>query len=421
LPEANFTAQRQAYARDLPQLLSRYFDASQVHLLSGASREVPGAARYLRLRLQKEHETILAIGINEAESQSDLDGIVATGLLWLANSLSRQKNSQPIRRLCFCLPQQRAQTVVERLSLLAHQPFGVNLHCFEVEPRNERLIPLALATQIELLNAHSHELQWPITAKTPPIWRERIQQLAPELIEIRSHPRLAVESFSIHGLEFARTRRHGLEHVTFGVIGPLVELGYPAQQVLSESNFAQLAALVQEICKHRCAHAVERQHPFYRLRPEAWLESLLRRNLRSLDAQLDDRFVYSQIPAWRADERSVLDLLAVTHAGRLVVIEIKASEDIQLPFQGLDYWLRVEQARVRGELEQRRLFPGVSLNDQAPLLYLVAPRLRFHRSFATLVGCLAPEIEVYRLGLNSNWRAGIRVHTRERLNNSKEF
>ena len=185
---------------------------------------------------------------------------------------------------------------------------------------------------------------------------------------------------------------------------------------MNEENFAQLATLVRQLQQHRYAQAADRRHPFYRLRAEAWLESLLRRDIRVLDAGLDERFVYSQIPAWRADERSVLDLLTVTHAGRLAVIEIKAAEDDQLPLQGLDYWLRVEQARARGEFAQRGLFAGIELAAQPPLLYLVAPRLRFHRSFSTIAQCIAPEIEAYRLGINANWRAGVRVHTRERIN-----
>ena len=81
--------------------------------------------------------------------------------------------------------------------------------------------------------------------------------------------------------------------------------------------------------------------------------TLLRKNIRVLDEGLDERYVYSQIPAWRGDERSVIDLLTVNHQARLVVIEVKASEDAQLPMQGLDYWLRVEQARLRGEFQRR--------------------------------------------------------------------
>ena len=99
-----------------------------------------------------------------------------------------------------------------------------------------------------------------------------------------------------------------------------------------------------------------------------------------------------------------------------MVIELKAVEDMHLPLQGLDYWLKVEQTRVRGEFERRGLFPDLALANQPPLLYLVAPRLRFHRTFSTIARCLVPQVEAYRLGLNADWRTGVRVHTRERVN-----
>src|SRR5262249_52851116 len=137
---------------------------------------------------------------------------------------------------------------------------------------------------------------------------------------------------------------------------------------------------------------------------------------RRLDATFDERFVYSQVPAWRADERSVIDLLTVNHEGRLAVIEIKAAEDPQLPLQGTDYWLRGEQGRLGNDVEKRGLFQGVAIADRSPLLYLVAPRLRFHRTFETVAQCVSPRIEAYRIGVNANWREGVKVHTRERIN-----
>jgi hypothetical protein len=50
------------------------------------------------------------------------------------------------------------------------------------------------------------------------------------------------------------------------------------------------------------------------------------------------------------------------------------------------------------------------------LVYLVAPTLRFHPSFATLARTIAPDIEVYRFDINEDWRAGVRVVRRERVN-----
>jgi hypothetical protein len=298
-----------------------------------------------------------------------------------------------------------------------------------VDENWEELTALRPVTQGELLSAHPRELRWPHEASARGRWRDRIISLAPDLIEVRQHVNLDAESYAIHGLEFARASGHTRDRVSFGVMswrpeearrfltgsyGKALRLCQPV--TLTEANFAELEHLIQEIALHRCAESRDRRHPFYRLRAEAWLESTLRRNIRALDVTLDDRFVYSQIPTWRADERSVIDLLAVNDQGRLVVIEIKAAEDPHLPLQGLDYWVRVEQARGRREFERRGLFPGLRLAAQPPLLYLAAPRLRFHRTFSPVARCLSPQIEAYRIGLNGDWRAGVRVHVCERVN-----
>lgn len=394
---------RQCYSDLLGSLLHQHFVNARLHKLADMQS-------YSRWRVQIGQQIVLVIGLGTDARQEEIDGIVAAGLIWLA---ALKTGAQ---RLCFCVPSERSQTVIERLTLFEQQPYGARLECFEVDERAEKLTAVTLAVQAELLHHQSSELHWPTAFSQTNPWRAQILALAPDLIEVRANSQLECESFSVHGLEFARARLHGLNRVSFGIAGLPEDFTAPAHASLSAENFSQLGALVQQLIQHRRAQSNDRRHPFYRLRAEAWLESLLRRNIRALDASLDDRFVYSQIPAWRAEERSVLDLLTVNHLGQLVVIEIKAAEDAQLPLQGLDYWLRVEQARLRGEFAQRGLFAGTELADVPPLLYLVAPRLRFHRSFTTIAQCIAPEIEVYRLGINTNWRSGVRVHERTRIN-----
>lgn len=51
--------------------------------------------------------------------------------------------------------------------------------------------------------------------------------------------------------------------------------------------------------------------------------------------------LYSQVPALGAGDRGMLDLLMLDHQGRLTGIELKADEDLHLPLQALDYWIRV--------------------------------------------------------------------------------
>ena len=77
------------------------------------------------------------------------------------------------------------------------------------------------------------------------------------------------------------------------------------------------------------------------MQPERWLESELRRDVSLIDAQLDAAHVYTQVPAFAAADRGMLDVLSVDKDGRLAVIELKADEDLHLALQGLDYWVRV--------------------------------------------------------------------------------
>jgi hypothetical protein len=104
-----------------------------------------------------------------------------------------------------------------------------------------------------------------------------------------------------------------------------------------------------------------------------------------------------------------VDLLALRRDGRLVVIELKVSEDAALALQGADYWRRIHAHQRAGHLRRARLFDDAEVCDDPPLVYLVAPLLRFHRSFHTLACCITPEIEMYRFDLNEDWRAGVRV------------
>ena len=421
-PEDLAVAERRAqFSELLPQLIQTHFTDAKIQRVNVRSKfSLANPSQYVRLLLKRKKETVLAISVNEAEAQADVDGIITAGLVWFS------ERKTPARKLWLCVPQDRSQTVLERLTLIDSSSLNLQIECFEVSEKDRAMMARRPVSQAELLSLHhlhAGGLIWPETK--PPVrsrWRDRIMNLAPDLIEVREDTNQKFESYKLHGLEFARTKGDERERVLFGVPQYPDEIAAKfafnadaARKALTEGNFPQLERLAREILTYRRADSSDLRHPFYRLRTEAWLESLLRRDIRALDATLDPRFIYSQVPAWIGDDRSILDLLTINHEGRLVVIELKAAEDAQLPLQGLDYWLRVEQARVRGEFARRGLFAGIQLADAPPLLYLVAPRLRFHRSFSLVANCIAPEVEAYRIGLNTNWRAGVKVREVERL------
>jgi hypothetical protein len=176
--------------------------------------------------------------------------------------------------------------------------------------------------------------------------------------------------------------------------------------------------LLSELIEHRRAGAAARHHALYSRAPEAWLESILRRDITRLDPGLRLAPLHAQFRAAQtktAGSRPV-DLLALRHDGRLAVIELKVSEDREHVLQGADYWRRVETYRRQGAITRARLFDDARISDEPPLVYLVAPALSFHRSFRRLAQALRTEIELYRFDLNEDWREGVRVIRRERVN-----
>jgi hypothetical protein len=157
-----------------------------------------------------------------------------------------------------------------------------------------------------------------------------------------------------------------------------------------------------------------REHPLYRRNPEAWLESQVRAQIEQVHAALLPAPIYDQVPAFAAGDRGVLDLLAVDGAGRLAVLELKATADLQLPLQALDYWLRVKWHLDRDEFTPNGYFPGIALRPEPPRLFLVSPSLDFHPTTETILSYFSPSVDVERVGVGVEWRKGLQVMFRLR-------
>jgi hypothetical protein len=172
-------------------------------------------------------------------------------------------------------------------------------------------------------------------------------------------------AFRWHGLEFARVShepgsfRSGQE-IVFGVGAE--------ERTLDERNAAAFSDLVNRL---RCARSPQgaRHQALWRLHPERWLESLVVRDVSTVDKRLDHGCLYSQVPAFSASDRAMLDVLTITRDNRLAVVELKADEDIHLPLQGLDYWSRVEWHHVRGEFQQFGYFPDTNSQTRIPFYF----------------------------------------------------
>jgi len=226
--------------------------------------------------------------------------------------------------------------------------------------------------------------------------------MAPRAIAV--HPAVQAREVWLHfrGLPFARWKDGS---VFFGI--------NDCGKEFTPASRASLKRLVQNLEVHRHPLATDVRHPLYRAQLERWLESLVREDVTRVDAALDARFVYSQVFASAGGEHGILDLLTVTRSRRLAILELKAGEHIHLPVQAADYWLRVCKHQENGDLGRYGYFPGMELQQLPPLIYLVAPALRFHPSTDELLKYLTPKLETVRVGLAESWRRGLRVVMRQ--------
>jgi hypothetical protein len=165
--------------------------------------------------------------------------------------------------------------------------------------------------------------------------------------------------------------------------------------------------LAVELAQRRNASAPDRGHPLYRGWPECWLDSAVRANLELIDANLLPDRLHGEVLAQSGLASGRADLLAISQEGRLTVLELKVGEDIHLPLQALDYWMRIAWHSRRGELDN--LFPGMRVLREDPKLMLVAPAICFHPATDTILRYFPPHICVERVGLNLEWQNRLKV------------
>ncbi len=343
------------------------------------------------------------IGVSESELQPNVDAALAAGLIWL-DELRRRSGS--VDGLMIFTP--RCDTIAIRLTGISAATTVSLFRIDETKGTIESVSPFDQGDLNDSFRKAARRAHWPRPGMLPPdcaMLVESVRRLAPDQVE--AHHRGPWVSLSIRGLEVARVwinRRR----VEFGI--------GEARLKLDHRNEHELDLLIQETISRRRPESELRNEMMFRFQPERWLESIISRDVTALDSTLDPSFVYSQVPTYRGDQRTFIDLLAVTREGRLVVMELKVSEETEFPFQALDYWLRVEWHRSRGDFHRRGYFEGLSLIDAPPLLYLVAPLFRFHETTKLIAASIHERVPVYRIGINEDWRRGVRVLLSERLN-----
>jgi hypothetical protein len=370
----------------------------------GAGRGQSG--RYARIMLRGRRERIAVTGIVAMNEAHAVDAFLSATLLWFMRACERA-HTPSIQKLWFVVEEECVEPLAQRLALLRDE-----LRCiitlFEIDKEWSELKPACVPALEDLCAAKPARFHRP-ASNAISASAAQLLALAPEAIDVVRGRQ--GETLRFRGLAFARVRRLlNVEPVWFGIEGA-------RRRMLNEETVEDLTKLVEELKLHRDAGEEDHRHALYKAAPEAWLESLLRRDITRLDPGLIVAPLYAQFRTSRASGAGArpIDLLALRQDGRLVVIELKVAEAREHVLQAADYWRRIETYRRAGEIHRARLFGDAAIADESPLVYLVAPTLRFHRAFQTLAHAITPFIEMYRFDINEDWRTGVRVMRRARL------
>jgi hypothetical protein len=405
---ATIRAAREIRCQKLGQLACAVRPQTRIErcaLSPGTRPSQPG--RYARIILNRKLTRIAVSGPVGSSQPASVDAFLSSTLLWFKRTADRVKPPY-IEQLWLIVSDELIKPLLYRVALL-RSALQDQIRLFVVDT------DLTSLTATEPLERHA---LWkkklgsfpPVPAATITAQTSAIIAAAPDAIDV-VHARHG-ETLRYFGLPFARVRTVlDTQRVWFGLDGT-------RRQLLEKSTQCDWENLLHDLRAYRSAFASDRRHAFYRSAAEAWLESLLRRDITKLDPGLIIAPLHAQFRTARGGKLGIrpIDLLALRQDGRLVVIELKVYEDREHVLQGADYWRRVEAHRRRGHIARAKLFGDLKIEDEPPLVYLVAPTLRVHPSFQKLAQCIANDIEIYRFDINEDWRAGVRVMRRMRVN-----
>jgi hypothetical protein len=390
---------REEFCARLGRILAEQFPDEVVESLTIASDLEHSLSGIYARGIQKNGSSLRAIlAVPNGASSAPVENSLTFGLLWLDHAKETVRRGF-IAGLRLIVPKGTSAAIAHHARALHPQ---LNLEIYEFDPRQEtlwRIDPRSAA------NLHS----WLVPRPEAQALLDRakasidpIVALSPQAITVHPVVRSNEVWLRFRGLAFACWDDG---KTFFGVADPRRKLTSASQSALKQ--------LLHDLESHRYPGASDTRHSLYRQQSERWLESIVRSDVTRVDAALDFRFAYAQVFANAFSERGILDLLTVTRGGRLAILELKATEHIHLPLQAANYWLRIHRHLQQGDFSRYGYFTGIELQSAAPIVYLVAPSLRFHSTTDALLRHLSPEMEVARVGLAESWRRDLRVVMRQ--------
>lgn len=364
-------------------------------------------AKIERIALNEENGRLALITFTrEGVRTAALFDVTATmtheSILTSAMIMHRQLSMRSKRAVSeiLLIGEKRAAKRLQKLHALLFGPWRSIITVAELSRRkdSEVIRPLRKCKITELWGGKAPKLELPKETASGDL-TQKITSLAPDKLDI-VHSKHG-KTFRYLGLPVARVRQLVAGEKAWYGVGPRMRR-------VDIEDLGPFERLLDDVTHYRSDDPPNKKHEFYHRATEAWLESLLRRNIAQLDANLILSPIYDQFRS----SSGKIDLLALRKDGRLVIIEVKTSPDREMVFQAADYWRKIEFQRRKGVLAEADLFEGRRIADRPALVYLVAPALSFHYEHEYFSRAVSPEIELWRFDLHQNWRKAIKALSR---------
>ncbi len=380
---------RENFAEQFRRMLSRQFPAWGISSLSSSpDLQRSFSSRFPRARLERGNLGMAAFACPTPDDEED---VLSFALIWYDHVRKHSRSGTRVE-LCIFLPEGSGRLSAQRLRWLTGQSLSSRLFLFNAHGSAGEVDPRDLGNVETSVASHYRPLRLDASA-------------ASLLARLRETPGVGCSpelsgtiSVRFRGLEFARIEP-----------GRLI-VGIEERRELSACHTEEVwnfAAHLAALCTGPQPLADSPGGAVPPSFPEKWLESSVRSHLPLIDPSLLPDPVHGQVLTTAAGDRDLIDLLAINSSGRLSILELKAAEDIHLPLQALDYWIHIAWHAERGEL--KHLFPGAIIGRGTPRLALIAPALAFHPSNTTILRYFSPEIDVERIGVNSDWQKNFKV------------
>jgi len=390
---------REGYCEQLRRILAEQFPDETLEKISVAQDLEHSLSKiYTRGILRRGPSNVAFLAVPEGESQDALDSSLTYGLLWLEKSRQSAKRAG-LATLRLILPKGKSAIVANRLRALRE---GLAVEVYELDPLSETLNCVDPC-------ANGNVASWLVPRREMQLLLDRASSalapliaFSPESIRAHATPHSQEVVLRFRGLAFARWQQN---KIYFGSDSTWEEL--------RNKNEPALKQLIANLQNFRSPLASNVRHALYRAQAERWMQTLVCQDVTRIDISLDPEHVYEQIFAQVAGQHGILDLLCVTRSRRLAILELKATENVDLPFQAADYWSRIRWHQSQADFARYGYFPGLELQSAPPLVYLIAPALRFHPTTDTLQRYLSRDMEIIRVGLAESWRRGLRVMFRQ--------